>query len=112
MFASIAEFERDVIRERTMAGLEAARARGRSVGRPRSMDERKLVLASRLTKHKETPVSEVCEIVGVSKATLYRYVQPEGTRRDGGGLGAPEPAGGKTRAGEGAMSQRPASNDR
>lgn len=84
VFGSIAEFERDVIRERTMAGLEAARARGRNGGRPRAMDERKLALASRLMKDRETPVSEVCEIVGVSKATLYRHLKPDGTRRESG----------------------------
>ena len=48
VFASVAEFERDLIRERTMAGLEAARARGRKVGRKRAMDAKKMALASKL----------------------------------------------------------------
>jgi len=81
VFASIAEFERDVIRERTMAGLEAARARGRKGGRKRVMDERKIALASKLMRDRETPISEVCEAVNVSRATLYRYLEPDGTPR-------------------------------
>ncbi len=87
VFASIAEFERDVIRERTMAGLEAARARGRKGGRKPTMDERKIALASRLMSDRETPISEVCAAVGVSRSTLYRYLTPTGERRDGGGAG-------------------------
>lgn len=79
VFASIAEFERDVIRERTVAGLEAARARGRKGGRKPVMDQRKIALASRLLADRETPISEICEAVGVSRATLYRYLQPDGT---------------------------------
>ena len=81
VFASIAEFERDIIRERTMAGLEAARARGRKGGRKPKMNDRKTALASRLMKDQETPISEVCEAVGVSRATLYRYLKPDGTPR-------------------------------
>lgn len=81
VFASIAEFERDVIRERTMAGLEAARARGRKGGRKRAMDEKKISLASKLMRDHKTPITEVCEAVGVSKATLYRYLKPDGTLR-------------------------------
>jgi DNA invertase Pin-like site-specific DNA recombinase len=82
VFASIAEFERDIIRERTMAGLEAARARGRKGGRKPVMDERKIALASNLMKARVMPVSEVCEAVGVSRATLYRNVKPDGTPRE------------------------------
>jgi DNA invertase Pin-like site-specific DNA recombinase len=81
VFASIAEFERDVIRERTMAGLEAARARGRKGGRKPVMDAKKIALASRLLRDRETPIAEVCEAVGVSRATLYRYLKPDGTPR-------------------------------
>lgn len=84
VFASMAEFERDVIRERTMAGLEAARARGRKGGRKPAMDERKVALASKLMGDRETPISEVCEAVGVSRATLYRYLKPDGTPRSAG----------------------------
>ncbi len=79
-FASIAEFERDVIRERTVAGLEAARARGRKGGRKPSMDQ-KISLVLKLTRDRETPISEVRGAVGVSRATLYRYLEPDGTPR-------------------------------
>lgn len=81
VFASMAEFERDVIRERTMAGLEAARTRGRKVGRKPAMNERKIALASKLMNDRDTSISEVCEAVGVSRATLYRYVGPDGATR-------------------------------
>ena len=73
VFASIAEFERDVIRERTLAGLEAARARGRKGGRKPAMDEGKIALAKRLMAERETPVEEICRALGVSRSTLYRY---------------------------------------
>ncbi len=89
VFASIAEFERDVIRERTMAGLEAARARGRRGGRKPIMDEKRIALASRLMADREVAISEVCEAVGVSRSTLYRYLTADGVprRRRGGGAG-------------------------
>ena len=81
VFGAVAEFERDLIRERTMAGLEAARARGRKGGRKPAMDEKKISVASKLMHDRETLVSEVCEAVGVSRATLYRYLEPDGTPR-------------------------------
>ena len=81
VFGALAEFERDLIRERTMAGLASARARGRSGGRPRAMDDEKVRLASRLMKDPEVSVGGVCRAVGVSSATLYRYVAPDGTVR-------------------------------
>ena len=83
VFGALAEFERDLIRERTMAGLASARARGRKGGRPRAMDEEKVRVASRLMKDPEVSVAEVCRAVGVSSATLYRYVAPDGTVRQG-----------------------------
>lgn len=60
----MAEFERDVIRERTMAGLEAARARGRKGGRKPVMDRKKVALATKLMRDRETLMSEVCQTVG------------------------------------------------
>lgn len=81
VFGAVAEFERDLIRERTMAGLSTARARGRNGGRPKSLDNKKLAMASRLLKDGQTPVSEICEAVGVSRATLYRYLKPDGSPR-------------------------------
>ena len=81
VFGAVAEFERDLILERTMAGLEAARARGRKGGRKPVMDEGKIALASELMRDRETPISTVCEAVGVSRATLYRHLKPDGTPR-------------------------------
>jgi DNA invertase Pin-like site-specific DNA recombinase len=81
VFGAVAEFERDIIRERTMAGLEAARARGRKGGRKPVMDEQKLALASAMLKNRDIPVREVCEAVGVSRSTLYRHLRPDGSAR-------------------------------
>lgn len=81
IFGALAEFERELIRERTMAGIRSARARGRMGGRPRAMDDQKVKLASRLMKDPEMSVEEICGAVGVSSATLYRYVGPDGTIR-------------------------------
>lgn len=82
VFGAVAEFERDLILERTMAGLEAARARGRKGGRKPVMDRKKISLASKLMRDRETPISEVCEAIGVSRATLYRYLEPNGAPRE------------------------------
>lgn len=79
VFGALAEFERDLIRERTQAGLRAARARGRLGGRPRVAalaDPRRLALAQRLYDDSVTSVAEICRTLGVSRSTLYRYVRP------------------------------------
>ena len=81
VFEAVAEFERDIIRERTMEGLEAARARGRKGGRKPIMDEKKLALASAMLTNREIPVREGCAAVGVSRSTLYRHLKPDGTAR-------------------------------
>lgn len=91
VFGALAEFEREVIRERTTAGLAAARARGRSGGRPRKMDDQKVALARELLSNPERTVGEVCEILGVGRTTLYRALGPGGTgpsryAQDGGGI--------------------------
>jgi len=76
LFASIAEFERDLIRERTMAGIAAARARGRMGGRPKAMNDDKIHAAMELLRGGKIPVSQICTLVGVSKGTIYRHVMP------------------------------------
>ena len=81
VFGAMAEFERDLVLERATAGLEAACARGRKGGLWRVMDWKKIALASRLMRDRETLVSDVCGAIGVSKATLYRYVAPDGNPR-------------------------------
>ena len=83
VFSALAEFERELIRERTMAGLQAARARGRMGGRKRSMTPEKVKMATRLMKDPAISVEEICRTLGVSRTTLYRYVTPEGTVRQG-----------------------------
>lgn len=74
IFGAIAEFERNLIRERTQAGLAAARVRGRLGGRPNKLDDKKVALARKLYASKEHSILEICQAVGVSKATLYKYL--------------------------------------
>lgn len=75
IFGSIAEFERDLIRERTQAGLTAARARGRKGGRPKALaDPRKLAMACTLFADKQRSIPDICKTLGVSRSTLYRYL--------------------------------------
>ena len=81
VFSALAEFERDLIRERTMAGLTAARARGRLGGRPRAITPDKLKMATSLMKDPTVSIKEICKNLGVSRTTLYRYVGPQGTLR-------------------------------
>lgn len=75
LFASLAEFERDLIRERTTAGLAAARARGRKGGRPKGVDQKKQKAAVALKQQGEHSVREICAIVGISRNTYYKYTQ-------------------------------------
>ncbi len=77
IFASLAEFERDLIRERTNAGLAAARARGRKGGRPKGVDQRKKQVALALKKDTGRSVREICEIVGISRNTYYKYTRAD-----------------------------------
>jgi DNA invertase Pin-like site-specific DNA recombinase len=75
IFGALAEFERDIIRERTQAGLTAARARGRKGGRPKALTPRKAQMAQALYKDKNNTIDEICKTLNVSRATLYRYVK-------------------------------------
>lgn len=83
-FAALAEFERELIIERTMAGLAAARARGRNGGRPFKMTTAKLRLAQAAMGKPETRIAELCNELGVSRQTLYRHVTPAGELRADG----------------------------
>src|SRR5256714_13659036 len=74
IFAALAEFERDIIHERTRAGLEAARARGRSGGRPKSLPPQKIALSKELYEQRKKPVKDICRGLGISRTTFYRYV--------------------------------------
>src|SRR5881394_1280060 len=73
IFGALAEFERDIIRERTNAGLAAARARGRLGGRPRLLDGKKVQMARALIEDHTTSISDICETLRCSRATLYRH---------------------------------------
>jgi DNA invertase Pin-like site-specific DNA recombinase len=75
IFGALAEFERNLIRERTQAGLIAARARGRKGGRPPALDDKKKAVAIKLYKEKEHTIQEICRMMGISKPTLYSYVR-------------------------------------
>ena len=83
-FASLAEFERELIVERTRAGIAAARARGRSGGRPYKMTAAKLRLAMASMGKPETMVNQLCVELGVSRQTMYRHVAPDGSLRPDG----------------------------
>lgn len=76
VFGALAEFERDLIRERTQAGLAAARARGRVGGRPKKLaNARQLDLARTLYAGGQTDIETICATLGISRATLYRYLK-------------------------------------
>jgi DNA invertase Pin-like site-specific DNA recombinase len=75
VFGALAEFQRDLIRERTHAGLAAARKRGRLFGRPRSLTARKVEQLRTLAKDERTTVGEICQTLGISRATFYRYLE-------------------------------------
>jgi len=84
IFAALAEFERELIAERTRAGLASARARGRTGGRPYTMTPAKLRLAMAAMGKPETKVGELCAELGITRQTLYRHVSPDGTLRPDG----------------------------
>ena len=84
IFAALAEFERDLISERTKAGLDASRARGRNGGAPYKMTVMKLQLAQTAMEKSETNVSELCRELGITRKTLYRHVSPDGELRNDG----------------------------
>jgi DNA invertase Pin-like site-specific DNA recombinase len=84
IFAALAEFERDLVAERTRAGLAAARARGRRGGRPYKMTAAKLRLIQAAIAKPETRIGDLCRELGITRQTLYRHVGPDGVlRRDG-----------------------------
>lgn len=74
IFAALAEFERSIIRERTMAGLAAARTRGRIGGRPRSLSDQDIQLARVLIKESDLTIREIATHLGVTTSTFYRYL--------------------------------------
>ena len=82
IFGALAEFERDIIKDRTKAGLNAARARGRLGGRPKAKmldSPKKIALAQSLYENRDNTIDEICKTLSVSRATLYRYIKTKAT---------------------------------
>ena len=77
IFGALAEFERDIIKERTTAGLTAARARGRKGGRPKSplSEDKKLQMAKKMYEDKAIPVGDIYKGLGIPRSTFYKYVK-------------------------------------
>ncbi|WP_121628921.1 recombinase family protein [Poseidonibacter antarcticus] len=82
IFGALAEFERELIRERTMAGLQAARARGRMGGRKFGLSKAQVRLAEASMKNRDTSVTELCKELNITRACLYRYISPNGELRE------------------------------
>jgi len=79
LFGSLAEFERNLIIERTMSGLAAARARGRVGGRPKVMDAKKVAMAQAMLADRSQSIRDTAKVLGVSRSTLYSYLQQSKT---------------------------------
>jgi DNA invertase Pin-like site-specific DNA recombinase len=77
IFASLAEFERELIRERTNAGLAAARARGKSGGRPKVLTQKQIAMLNQLAKDPNNTVTDICKTLGIGRTTYYRYLKAE-----------------------------------
>src|SRR3954469_700207 len=77
IFGALAEFEREIIRERTNAGLSAARARGRNGGRPKKLTRKQIEMLQHLAADKKHSVKEICQTLGIGRTVFYRYVKPE-----------------------------------
>jgi DNA invertase Pin-like site-specific DNA recombinase len=84
MFAVLAEFERELIAERTKAGLAAARARGRNGGRPRKMDKQTIKMAMTAMSDRNTIAKDVAKRLGITTSTLYDYVNGDGSLKEAG----------------------------
>jgi DNA invertase Pin-like site-specific DNA recombinase len=81
IFGALAEFERDIIRERTNAGLQAARARGRLGGRPKSLTPKKASIAQALYNDETNTITDICKTLNISRASLYRYIKVKQQRK-------------------------------
>jgi DNA invertase Pin-like site-specific DNA recombinase len=82
IFGALAEFERELIRERTKAGIDAARARGRMGGRKFGLTKAQVRLAEASMKNRDTSVTELCKELNITRACLYQYISPTGELRD------------------------------
>lgn len=77
LFGALAEFERSIIKERTLAGIAAAKARGRTGGRPLKHSEKKIKNAVKLAESSEDTINEICKELGISRATYYRRTKQD-----------------------------------
>lgn len=77
LFAALAEFERNLLRERTQAGLKAARARGRIGGRPKKLNKTEVSKLKAMHQNKTIPIKEICTTLNISRTTLYRNLRYE-----------------------------------
>ena len=84
IFAALAEFERELIRERTRAGLAAARERGRKGGRKFALTKAQVRLAQAAMKNRDTSVTDLAAELGIKPVTVYRYLGPAGDLREHG----------------------------
>ena len=75
IFAALAEFEREIISERTKAGLKAARARGRFGGRPKKLNEEQAQMVRKMWKDHTIPIEEICRTFDISRTAMYRYLK-------------------------------------
>ncbi|MEA3227877.1 MAG: recombinase family protein [Campylobacterota bacterium] len=82
IFGALAEFERELIRERTKAGIDAARARGRMGGRKFGLSKAQVRLAEASMKKRDTSVTDLCKELNITRATLYQYISPTGELRE------------------------------
>ena len=73
IFGALAEFEREIIRERTKAGLTAARSRGKTGGRPKALSDKQVAMLRHLAADRNRSVNEICQTLGISRKTFYRY---------------------------------------
>src|SRR3954463_14043757 len=77
IFGALAEFEREIIRERTNAGLQAARARGRNGGRPKKLTNKQIQMLQHLAADKKHSVKEICQTLGIGRTAFYRYLEAD-----------------------------------
>jgi len=82
IFGALSEFERNLIRERTKAGMEAARVRGKKGGRPKKLDSDKRKLAVDLYQSRKHSIQQICKTVGITKPTLYKYIRESEIARE------------------------------
>src|SRR5687767_9821484 len=75
VFGALAEFEREVIRERTQAGLQSARSRGKIGGRPKALTPKEVQILRNMAADKSLTVSDICKTLGIGRTTFYRYVK-------------------------------------